>query len=331
MPNAFSQKRGFTLIELLVVIAIIAILVALLLPAVQQAREAARRSQCRNNLKQIGLALHNYHDIHNALPMGAATTDTNRDGIPDDEDRTDTGKHQGHWSWIAMILPQLDQASLFNTLKVGDKTPRRSIDDLKPGIITQTPMAALRCPTDTSPKIQLDTQRHVNWFGTTTVNYVGNNNDISSGRDLNTRASFNGLFGWDCTIRFAEVTDGLSNTICMGERGIDGIAATFLAVNRRLISHGNTTYTGDTIESAIGTGGGRLNAKSPNNRAYDAPYRHSFSSLHTGGTHFLLADGAVRFVSENVNQTPVLSASHADAGALQKLLNKSDGAVIGDY
>src|SRR6187431_767815 len=94
------RRRGFTLIELLVVIAIIGVLVSLLLPAVQQAREAARRSQCKNNLKQIGLAMHNYHDVHNTLPPGYIT------GVPQNINASEIS----HWSWGAFVLPQIDQA-----------------------------------------------------------------------------------------------------------------------------------------------------------------------------------------------------------------------------
>src|SRR5688500_4365529 len=105
VPRPVPRRRGFTLIELLVVIAIIAVLIALLLPAVQQAREAARRTQCRNNLKQIGLALHNYHDVHNTFPMGYCAGMTYVDGASD----TSPG-----WSWATYILPQLDQGPLYN-------------------------------------------------------------------------------------------------------------------------------------------------------------------------------------------------------------------------
>ena len=103
------SRRGFTLIELLVVIAIIAVLMALLLPAVQQAREAARRTQCKNNLKQFGLAVHNYHDTHNRFPSAAFWTDANRDGTPDSD--------CGHWAWGVMIMPFLEQGNLYQQLR----------------------------------------------------------------------------------------------------------------------------------------------------------------------------------------------------------------------
>ncbi|MEZ6126391.1 MAG: DUF1559 domain-containing protein [Planctomycetaceae bacterium] len=103
MKSLQVQKRGFTLIELLVVIAIIAILIALLLPAVQQAREAARRTQCKNNLKQLGLAFHNYHDIYNTFPPAYVDL-RGAGGVPDND---------GHWAWSAFILPQIDQSTSF--------------------------------------------------------------------------------------------------------------------------------------------------------------------------------------------------------------------------
>ena len=135
-------RRGFTLIELLVVIAIIAVLIALLLPAVQQAREAARRSQCQNNLKQVGLALHNYHDIHNQFPMAFIRA-------------SDVARTEG-WGWGAMILPQLEQGNLYDTLGVSRYRLTDVLAGMKPDLATvaqrtaifQTRLSVYICPSD---------------------------------------------------------------------------------------------------------------------------------------------------------------------------------------
>lgn len=130
---SLTRKRGFTLIELLVVIAIIAILIALLLPAVQQAREAARRSTCKNNLKQIGIALHNYHDTHSVLPPGVLMFDDGS-GDPDPD--------LGNWGWNTFLLPYIDQAPLYNQL-----TPNgANFPTSAAGSLIQTVVPILVCP-----------------------------------------------------------------------------------------------------------------------------------------------------------------------------------------
>ncbi len=132
------NRRAFTLIELLVVIAIIAILVALLLPAVQQAREAARRSSCKNNLKQLGLAIHNYHDTYRTMPPGVV------------DDFTDS-----IWGWGALILPFVEQGPVYDALRVGNiplgvrMTPGNALDQLS---VLQTPISTYRCPSDVGPE-----------------------------------------------------------------------------------------------------------------------------------------------------------------------------------
>jgi prepilin-type N-terminal cleavage/methylation domain-containing protein len=142
------QKRGFTLIELLVVIAIIAILIALLLPAVQQAREAARRSQCRNNLKQVGLAIHNYHDAFNTIPPAWIST----------QFQVAAGD-VSHWSWGTFLLPYIDQAPLYSLLQPGT---RRLDQNLALGGATAaaltTPLTVFRCPSDTGPSLKISAQ-----------------------------------------------------------------------------------------------------------------------------------------------------------------------------
>ena len=140
-------RRGFTLIELLVVIAIIAILIALLLPAVQQAREAARRTQCKNNLKQIGLALHNYHDTFLMFPHAIFFYPT---------PAGNAAANIPAWAWSAMILPQIEQTNLYNTLNLGPVPFQTAANTPATLNLLQTPLAAFRCPTDVTPPLNSD-------------------------------------------------------------------------------------------------------------------------------------------------------------------------------
>jgi len=194
-----GQRSGFTLIELLVVIAIIAILIALLLPAVQQAREAGRRSQCKNNLKQMGLALHNYHDIYNCFPMGnvniPAVITTNPPCTPVNANQV--------FGWGTALLPQLDQAPLYEMLNPaqyrcsGMPAATTLIPATTGAALLQTPLSVFVCPSDTGPAI------HAMYGNYSKSNYViseqiGNNFTVSRNmRDL---------------------TDGSSNTLLMAER-----------------------------------------------------------------------------------------------------------------
>ena len=149
-----NRQRGFTLIELLVVIAIIAILIALLLPAVQQAREAARRSTCKNNLKQIGLAMHNYHETFGMFPPGYVEEILNTNGghVADNE---------GHWAWNALLLPYLDQAPLFNQLNVGTVPVSTMLNNATVRGSMQKTLPVFRCPSDTGPQIHVEAGRRI--------------------------------------------------------------------------------------------------------------------------------------------------------------------------
>ncbi|MGE0376629.1 MAG: DUF1559 domain-containing protein, partial [Planctomycetaceae bacterium] len=199
------RKRGFTLIELLVVIAIIAILIALLLPAVQQAREAARRTQCRNHLHQIGVAMHNYHDVHLVFPMGHAglTTNSNRQGC---------GKG---WSWQAFILPQLEQDNLHATIDFNNP-PHANW----PGNLTaiQVPQKVFSCPSDIKPDMTMNPDGSQQ----ATSSYVGCAGAFmleQSWRDFNTQdqVALNGVMVNGQSFDVAKFIDGTSNTIMAGE------------------------------------------------------------------------------------------------------------------
>ncbi len=331
--------RAFTLIELLVVIAIIAVLVALLLPAVQQAREAARRSQCKNNLKQLGLALHNYHDTLNILPPGVM-------GAPG----TDKGSL---WGWGTMILPYLDQAPLYNSLS-SFPNGKSSYTGLPasgfnaamtsftpPNLLLQSVLPIFRCPSDVGadlvnvPPGGLNGSRrdNTNQFGR--ANYaavVGSTYDPSSGLLVG-----NGAFGESSSIRFRDFTDGLSNTFLVGERRSPGQTA-------GLYTGGDTIWCGANDDEGpyiewqgFATTLGLCDQNDPPNFKTPTPPTlgtintvqpyTAFSSLHAGGLQFLMGDGAVRFVSENISSGP----ANTLGSTYQNLAGRNDGQVLGAF
>ena len=212
------KKSGFTLIELLVVIAIIAILIALLLPAVQQAREAARRSQCKNNLKQLGLALHNYHDVHKQFPPACIYTGTGADaGQPNfDSSRYADGRSDG-WgaTWVVLTLPFFDQAPAYNRMDF-NQNARASVNEA----ITSKPMTALLCPSQPGGSRNL-TQDSSNFAkGHYAINggthYLMAEANATSG-NYRGLSSIAGQWG----ARFRDITDGTSNAIALSEICVD--------------------------------------------------------------------------------------------------------------
>ncbi|MEP3479714.1 MAG: DUF1559 domain-containing protein [Fuerstiella sp.] len=307
-----SRSRGFTLIELLVVIAIIAILVALLLPAVQQAREAARRTQCKNNMKQIGLALHNYHDVNLTFPPGFVVTPAA------------INPNDNHWTWGAMILPYIEQGALFNTLAVGTQTPSQALDNNLDA--AQTPLSAFRCPSATGPDLNTDGQRMIqdsdgNFRPVALSNYIGVN---SSGELRPLAANVDGIFYTNSKTRIRDVTDGTSNTICVGERAslLQGTNLRGAVVFMQRQAIGGNDNTG--VVYATGSGRQPLNSTTGN-------AARGFSSNHTGGAQFLLTDGSVRFISENIDHTPAIGIDPEVNSTYERLLAIADGQVIGEF
>lgn len=211
---ASKCRRGFTLVELLVVIAIIGALIGLLLPAVQSAREAARRTQSLSNLRQMGLALHNYHDVSRSLPPGFRSTATGTTGVGTNEVVTETGPG---WSFFALLLPFLEESSLHSTIRFD-----RPITDELNKAARETNVAVFIDPGDTGPRLIdiTDSGSSPAPGNTPTVmtqaavcSYVG-----SLGTLRYEQQPFNGVFHRNSRIRFSEITDGLSKTIGIGER-----------------------------------------------------------------------------------------------------------------
>ncbi|MFH1301605.1 MAG: DUF1559 domain-containing protein [Planctomycetota bacterium] len=290
------RNRGFTLIELLVVIAIIAILIALLLPAVQQAREAARRSSCKNNLKQLGLALHNYHEAHSRFPPGMIYRQPKRT------------------PFCLFLFPYIDQANLYNLYDHNSSWPTTA---LKP--VRTAPIPTWQCPSDREAVI-LDTAAlwgdpGASIKGNYGVNW-GRNTWISQGK----ASPFNNFFG----AKFRDLTDGTSNTLAMMEMLKPVSTAKEYRAwiwNDEPDAYPLMTRVGPNSSSPDLTvlcinEPGRLPCSGGNGTSSSVASR----SMHVGGVHVLMCDGAVRFVSENI-----------DLGTWQDLSSMAGNEVIGEY
>jgi len=288
-----NRRNGFTLVELLVVIAIIAMLVTLLLPAVQAAREAARRTNCSNNLKQLALALHLYHDANLALPPGA---------LP-----------KNNLSWNVYVLPQIEEQSLYDQFSFEEGTWNGGANKEGPNknIHGMTPVSAFFCPSmtqmlSTHPSTQLGDGRQpytshyygiAGPVGTNPYNGYAYKNSRKSGHGP---MAAQGMLYAESKVRFAKVTDGTSKTYLLGELKMDvpvdgavgggGDGASWV----RGIGFGTQLSQTDGLSSCKGIQDGI-------NSPYNGFNLISFSSYHPGGAHFAMGDGSVRFVNDVID------------------------------
>ncbi len=315
MPG--RRCRGFTLIELLVVIAIIAILIALLLPAVQQAREAARRTQCKNNIKQLGLALHNYHDTFLVFPSAMFASGSRY--LP---------------NWAPRVFPYIDQATRSNQLNSMsadwtnnlqpwrfDTAPHNGRDSI------WGPIPTFSCPSSSlgNTAIDIPSATAVNpWVAQQGALHYrgcsGRSEDIVNPTDvLNNRYATTGIFFPHAKIDIAKITDGTSNTILLGESSSSMGWTTTMKNSWGGIqpwTWGEYWYV-DTRRLTIDS----KHIQFPiNYRGTFGATATPYTSDHVGGAHFLLADGSGRFVSENI-----------DLATLKGLGTRSMGEVIGEF
>jgi prepilin-type N-terminal cleavage/methylation domain-containing protein/prepilin-type processing-associated H-X9-DG protein len=285
-PRSF---RGFTLIELLVVIAIVAVLIGLLLPAVQSAREAARRAQCSNNLKQIGLGMHNYHSVHNTFTPGYITAVVNDAAAPE------IGPG---WGWGVMILNDLEQKPLYQAINF-------SLQITDPGSLTArtATLSVFLCPSNvgSGPVVASSLTGRVLTTDVSAGQYVASAGQLEPGEFPD---SNNGVFYRNSRNGIRDITDGSSTTLMVGERSRNVADATWvgavptwqLCTNPRwsvqecgpastlVVSHTGTAATGSIYV--------------PNSKSSMVD---DYWSLHPGGCNFLFCDGSVRFIKESVN------------------------------
>jgi prepilin-type N-terminal cleavage/methylation domain-containing protein/prepilin-type processing-associated H-X9-DG protein len=323
------KRSGFTLIELLVVIAIISVLIGLLLPAVQKVREASFRAQCSNNLKQIGLALHNFHDSNNKFPPGYVDGNTNPASTPDN----DVGPG---WGWAAFLLPYLEQGNVSNQINfnvaVGTGVNTQ---------ISQQPLTIFQCPSDVqqpcilynwntyqSPNPPTLTVAHGNYVGCNGwlecfngaggSDQGGGTDGLSGGSGL----AAQGLFFRNSGNRIANVLDGLSNTIVVGERSSNHSPSTWTGAVAQAMCpawmatqpytnpytppsqaptgpNGSAYDNADYGEALVLAHGNGTHLPSADNPIYDPD---TFYSMHTPrGANFLFGDGSVHFLTSSIN------------------------------
>ena len=341
--SCHRRRNAFTLVELLVVIAIIGILVSLLLPAVQAAREAARRMQCTNNLKQLSLAAHNYHDTYQTFPSGYTVPDIRAY-------RTNASRaRMESYGWGALLLPFIEQSPLYDQLQIS----RHHLYDMlviqkqaaRPMI--ERPLAAFKCPSDSGYNGSglVHNNRHFNNgkgriaagipippnFLPGVSNYIGAEGHL----DLGNVGRNTGIFYGNSRTTIGDVSDGTSNTIIMGERdtlycrsgswvGLMNPNGNGARASKLVLGHSRPKMNQDTVAirwnlDNLGCGEG-------------------FSSLHPGGGNFAMADGSVRFVSETVEHnwatTPnapngnLAAASLPANGTYQRLMSRNDGLPV---
>jgi prepilin-type N-terminal cleavage/methylation domain-containing protein/prepilin-type processing-associated H-X9-DG protein len=287
------RRPGFTLIELFVVIAIIGVLVALLLPAVQAAREAARRLTCTNNLRQIGLALHGYHDVHGFLPMGYTYS---------------PGYVRGGFGWGAMVLPNLEQRPLFDATNFS-----LALWNAANTTTSTTALKMYLCPSDDTSEGRFLEREGFRYAKTSYVAAFGPGNMDANPDDRR------GIFSRNSGTTFAQITDGLSQTLAGGERHNGTFA---VAIGSHEHFDAETVWVGAVKEDPDDDHVHTTLFQASHTPSSGSMDDQDAASRHPGTTNFLFGDGSVRPLKYTIN-----------LGVYQALSSKAGGEAVGasDY
>jgi len=292
-----KHNRGFTLVELLVVIAIIGVLVALLLPAVQAAREAARRSSCSNKMKQIGLAMHNYHDNYLRMPISYGTC---------------AGAKR--WGWIPMILPFVEEENIYNDLNFSQASWQGNnlqyLKQVHDGFV---------CPSNPLSDEIRQEENFGAGFEISQTDYSACIGDYVNSSGVGQTPAFGnvgcgnevrGVIGrWGKSAKFRDITDGTANTFLVGE----GVGAMCITQNWGTQAFGTTSHPPNFMNRSL-----QDNLPTPGNPRWDESI--GFRSYHPGGCQFTLSDASVKFISETI-----------DGPTYRALGSRAGGEVLGEF
>jgi prepilin-type N-terminal cleavage/methylation domain-containing protein/prepilin-type processing-associated H-X9-DG protein len=319
--RCLRRARGLTLIELLVCISIIAILIALLLPAVQSAREASRRAQCQNNLKQIGLAINGHHESHNAFPPGFKLNDATRDLLTPG------------WGWGALILEHLEQTPLYNS-----ENQVEHISGPSQTTTTRVHLSSFLCPssiTNAAFDFGYNSGGFIGLEALAPAQYVASSGQVSVGyedkkQDANIRHAGSGVFFINSRTSTRDIADGTTSTIMVGERSSDVADATWVGVPWMYFSL--CTKQTWSLKSCVSSMFAVLGRTGPATDIYDgdppsgnvlnspSSGADGFGSKHPGGSNFLFCDGSVRFIKQTITRS-----------TLDALSTRSGGEITAEY
>jgi len=318
-------RQAFTLVELLVVIAIIGVMVGLLLPAVQAAREAARRMQCSNNLKQIGIALHNYHDTYKVLPSGVVTATADPQYPGNCNSQTPEVES---WGWAALILPFVEQAPLHDTAGIGrGALLQNQLSAVAPiGAARQT-IGMYVCPSDaqTATVGRVQNRGATEFLDAAFANYGAIHSHRNGAISGGTAAT--GAFWRDSRVKFADIIDGLSNTAAVSE---SASRKKNVLVGPKNWAGCKVVCSGNCIDQVFLSGRWPINDSTGSvDQVAETPTSH-----HPGGVQVVLHDGSVRFVSDSIDFIKNAGTANNDSvvdSTWERLLSRDDGQPLGDF